>query len=97
VLALAPGTANIWLANPFCATPSSFAVEANGRLWWGVCVWDALGIPATLRTDGVISTRCPDCAAPIELRVRKGGLAQTEVVVHFAVPAAHWWDNIVFT
>ena len=97
VIVLAPGTTNIWLANPLCATPSSFAVEARGRSWWGVCVWDELGIPPMLGDDGVVSTRCPDCGAPIELEIRKGGLAPTPAVVHFAVPAAHWWDNIVFT
>jgi hypothetical protein len=94
---LAPGAANIWLANPLCATPSPFAVEAGGRSWWGVCVWDALGIPAMLGTDGVVSTRCPDCQEPIELAVKGGELEPVEAVIHFAVPASRWWENIAFT
>jgi hypothetical protein len=97
VIVLAPGTANIWLANPLCATPSPFAVEAGGRSWWGVCVWDALGIPAMLGADGSVSTRCPDCQEPIELVVRDGSLLPVEAVIHFAVPAARWWENIAFT
>ena len=38
VVILAPGTATIWAANPFCATPSNFRVEALGRTYWGICI-----------------------------------------------------------
>lgn len=31
VVILAPGTANVWAANPFCAVPTSFRVDARGR------------------------------------------------------------------
>ena len=48
VLILAPGTANVWAPNPFCAVPSNFKVSARGRTYWGICIWDALGIAAAL-------------------------------------------------
>lgn len=97
VLILAPGTANIWAANPFCAVPTNFRVDAAGRTYWGICIWDALGIPAALNSDAVVSTRCPDCDGELVLEVRDGELTRAEGVVHFGVPAARWWDNIAFT
>lgn len=94
---LAPGTSNIWAANPFCAIPSNFKVEALGRTYWGVCIWDALGIPAALHADATITTFCPDCNEKLVLEVRDGQLVQKAGIVHFAVPALQWWQNIAFT
>ena len=97
VLILAPGTATIWAANPFCATPSNFRVEALGRTYWGICIWDALGIPAALRADATVTARCGDCHQDLVLEVRSDALARADGIVHFGVPAARWWDNIAFT
>ena len=97
VFILAPNSTAIWTANPLCATPSAFAVDAGGRDWYGICIWDALGIPAMLGTDGVVSTPCPDCGEPLEFRVRDGDLERIDAVVHFAVPARRWWANIAYT
>lgn len=95
VLVLAPGTPYVWMANPFSAIPTTFAVVAGDRHYWGSCVWDALGIPVSLGVDARIETFCPDCAAPLTLDVRDGALATpAEGVIHFAVPAARWWDDI---
>jgi hypothetical protein len=97
VLILAPGTANVWAANPFCAVPSNFRVEALGRTYWGICIWDALGIPAALHADADITVRCGDCNQDLALQVRGEALTWADGVVHFGVPAARWWDNIAFT
>lgn len=97
VLILAPNDGNIWAANPFCAVPSGFRVLADGKTYWGICVWDALGIAAALGKDAVITAPCGDCGEPMRLEVRDGNLARSEGVVHFAVAAHHWWDNIGFT
>ena len=97
VLVLAPGTLNIWMANPLCAYPTSFWVETPRGAWWGTCVWDALGIPAMLATDATISSRCPDCNEPLDLRVEGDTLRPVEGVAHFAVPARRWWENIAYT
>jgi hypothetical protein len=96
-LVLAPGTPYIWLANPFCALPSPFRVEAGGRTRWGICIWDALGILALLNQDGVVRTFCPDCDQPMELEVVGGKIQHADEVVHFSVPAAEFWDDIGFT
>ena len=98
VLILAPNDGNIWAANPFCAVPSGFRVSAAGKRYWGICIWDALGIVAALGTaDAVIAAPCGDCGSRMTLEVRDGRLVREEGVVHFAVPAHHWWDNIGFT
>jgi len=95
-LVLAPGTLNVWMANPLSAVPTPFRVRVGERAHWGNCIWDALGIIAMLGGDGEVSTRCADCQAPMALAVRDGSLLPAESVIHFAVPAAHWWDNIGF-
>ena len=97
VLILAPNDGNIWAANPFCAVPSGFRVLADGKTYWGICIWDALGIPAALGKDAVITAPCGDCGEPMSLEVRDGRLVRSEGLVHFAVAAHHWWDNIAFT
>ena len=97
VLILAPNDGNIWAANPFCAVPSGFRVSAAGNRYWGICIWDALGIAAALGADAAISASCGDCGARMTLEVRDGRLTRDEGVIHFAVPAHHWWDNIGFT
>lgn len=97
VLILAPNDGNIWAANPFCAVPSGFRVGAGGKTYWGICIWDALGISAALDRDAVISASCGDCGDPMRIEVRHSQLAVSEGIIHFAVPAHHWWDNIGFT
>ena len=97
VLVLAPGTLNIWMANPLSAFPTPFRVATARGSWWGTCIWDALGIPAMLGEDATVSTSCADCSEPLELRVAGGALEAAEGVAHFAVPARRWWDNIGYT
>jgi hypothetical protein len=97
VLILAPHDGDIWAASPFCAVPSGFRVEASGCVYWGICIWDALGIAAALDADAAITAPCGDCGARMEIAIREGRLAHNEGVAHFAVPARRWWDNIGFT
>ena len=97
VLILAPNDGNIWAANPFCAVPSPFRVDALGKTYRGICIWDALGIVAALDADAVIRAVCGDCSEPMSLEIAAGQLRRSEALIHFAVPAHHWWDNIGFT
>lgn len=97
VLVFAPGTLDIWMANPLCAVPTAFRVATASGSWWGTCIWDAFGIPAMLGEDATITTSCPDCGEPFELRVEGGSLLPADGVAHFAVPARRWWDDIGYT
>jgi Alkylmercury lyase len=98
---LAPGTLNVWMANPLSVVPTGFPVTVAGRRHFGNCIWDALGIVAMLAGpdgDGEVTTWCPDCAAPLTFGVVGGRPDPSlEAVAHFAVPAARWWENIGFT
>jgi Alkylmercury lyase len=97
VLVFAPGTREIWMANPLSAFPTPFWVETQQGSWWGSCIWDALGIPAMLNENASISTSCADCGERLELQVEDGALQPVEGVAHFAVPARRWWQNIGYT
>jgi Alkylmercury lyase len=87
----------IRMANPFSAVPTPYRVHAAGRSWYGNCAWDAFGICAALHADGEIETSCLDCGEPIAVRVRSRRPDDESLVFHCLVPAAHWWDDIVFT
>ncbi len=97
VLILAPNDSSIWAANPFCAVPSPFRVETRKKTYWGICIWDALGIVAALGTDAVIRAACGDCSQTMFLEIAGGTLKRSEGIIHFAIPAHRWWDNIGFT
>jgi len=97
VLVLAPGTPYIWMANPFSALPTAYPVEAAGRRWFANCIWDALGVVAMLGGDGKVTTWCADCGERLVTEVAGNTLVGGDGVVHFAVPAAYWWDDIGFS
>lgn len=97
-LVLFPDSLDVWMANPFCFAPTAHHVTAAGRRWTGTCAWDALGIPAALHTDGVVETECACCGEPLVLETSDGELVRgADLLVHFVVPARHWWDDIGFT
>ena len=96
-LVLDESTGEIRMANPFSGVPTRFRVLADGRSWHATCAWDAFGICAALGVDGRIETVCADCDEPIEVRVRDGRPDDETLVFHCLVPAAQWWDDIVFT
>lgn len=87
-----------WMVNPFSAVETPFSVEAGGRSFWGNCIWDALGVVAMLGGRGSVATPCPDCGEPLRVDVAGGRPRHAGgMIAHFAVPAAHWWDDIGFT
>lgn len=97
VLVLHPTTRQLWMAMPFSAVPTDFRVRSAERAWWANCAWDALGISAMLQTPAEITTSCTDCGDPPTVRSTGLALADSSGVVHFAVPAAAWWEDIGFT
>jgi hypothetical protein len=94
VLVLQP-SGEVLMANPFSAVPTPFVTEADGQRWFGNCIWDALGILAALAADGHVLTSCGCCGDAMTLEVRAGAL-RGGGVIHFALPARRWWDDIVF-
>jgi len=101
MLVLQPGSGEVLMANPLSAVPTPFVVETqadNGlRSWYGNCIWDALGVIAMLRVDGRVLASCGCCGESMTVRVRSGEVVSEPAgVVHFAIPAKRWWDDIVF-
>ena len=60
-----------------------------GRIVSGIC--------AALHADGRIETSCPDCGQSMQITVRDQRPDGASLLFHCLVPAAHWWDDIVFT
>ena len=96
-LVLDEATGEIRMANPFSAVPTAHRVQAAGRWWYANCAWDAFGVCAALRVDGRIETSCPDCGEAIAVEIRDRRPDDENLVFHCLVPAAQWWDDIVFT
>ncbi len=98
VLVLRPGTDEVWMAMPFSAVPTGFTVRIGERSWWANCAWDALGVLAALDADGEVVADDPLGGEELHVRVEDGKPSgPAEGVVHFAVPAARWWEDIGFT
>jgi len=96
-LVLSPGTDELRMANPFSAVPTAYRVHARERWWYANCAWDAFGVCAALHADGRIETSCPDCGEPLAIEVRDGRPDREDLLFHCLVPAARWWEDIVFT
>jgi hypothetical protein len=97
ILVLQQNSSEILRAAPFWAVATTFHVQSGKLAWWASCIWDALAIPAMLRRDARITTACPCCDSPMELTVHNGHLLQATGVIHFAVPASRWYEDVVFT
>lgn len=96
-LVLDAASSEIRMANPFSAVPTAYRVSARGRWWYANCAWDAFGVCAALQADGRIETSCADCGEPLAVEVRDQRPSDERLLFHCLVPAAHWWDDIVFT
>jgi Alkylmercury lyase len=96
-IVLRPDTSTIWMAMPFSNIQTPFTVISRGRAYYANCAWDALGVPALLRTDARVFTTCADCGAVLERKVTGGRLTDPRGLVHFAIPARRWWDDVGFT
>ena len=87
----------IRMAPPFSGIETQFRAKVEGKTYYANCAWDALGIPAALHQDGVIEAEDGHTHEPITLTVRDGNPVPQPCAIHFAVPAARWWEDIVHT
>jgi hypothetical protein len=101
ILVLQAGSGEVLMANPLSAVPTPFVVETQAdsvtRSWYGNCIWDALGVIAMMQGDGRVLTSCGCCGESLVVSIHHGEVEATPPgIVHFAIPARHWWDDIVF-
>jgi hypothetical protein len=97
VLVLAGDGESIRMAPPFSGVPTQHRVITDGVSYHANCAWDALGIPAALHRPAVVHSRCEQSLEPLELKVSEQGPDRSDWLFHCVVPAARWWDDIVFT
>ena len=95
-IVLQPDGGEVLMANPFSAVPTPFVVTIGNRSWYGNCVWDAMGIAAMIGADATLDASCGCCGSAMPLAIPDECHDSDERVVHFAIPAARWWDDIVF-
>jgi hypothetical protein len=96
-LVLVPGTEAVWMAHPFSGIETDFVVTVGGRRWFANCVWDGLSILALFGAGGgALDTHSPASGAPIRFEVSAGAVRGAGIV-HFLVPARHFWDDIGYT
>ena len=97
-LFLKPGTDTILMAHPLSAIATDYSAEVGGRRLFANCAWDALGIPAMLRTDASICARHPLDGRAMLFGIQDGRLTgSSQLLVHFALPFRRWYDDLVDT
>jgi len=87
----------IRMAPPFSGVPTQHRVVVDGIEYFANCAWDALGIPAALHRPGTVRSRCEQSHEPLNLSVGLTGPEPSTWLFHCLVPAAKWWDDLVFT
>jgi hypothetical protein len=87
----------IRMAPPFSGIETPFRVKVEGKVYYANCAWDAFGILAALHKDGVIEAADGYTGEAMSLTVKDGKPVPQPCVIHFAVPAARWWEDIVYT
>ncbi|MGB3562030.1 MAG: organomercurial lyase [Thermoanaerobaculia bacterium] len=98
LLVLEPGApGKIRMAPPFSGVETLFVVRVGEISYFANCVWDALGVVAALHEDGVVEASDGHTGEPMRLEVKGGRPVPQECAIHFAVPAARWWDDIIHT
>ena len=97
VFLLEPDTLTVRMANPFSGVQTDFRVGANGKTYFANCAWDMLGIPIALQGDATIQAICSDSHEMVKLQVRHGQVSASDLRIHFPIPFAQWYDDLVFT
>jgi len=97
LLVLEADGASIRMAPPFSGVRTAHVVEAGSVRYFANCAWDALGIPAALHAPGIVHSACGQTGEPCRLSVGIDGPEPSDWRFHCLVPAAKWWDDIVFT
>jgi hypothetical protein len=97
LLVLESDASSIRMAPPFSGVPTEHEVEVGAVTYFANCAWDALAIPAALHRAGQVSSRCGQSHERLHLEVGLDGPEPSDWLFHSLVPAAHWWDDIVFT
>jgi hypothetical protein len=95
-LLLHPHSCEPWIVHPFALSAAGCWVATERHGYWANCLYCALGIAASLRSDAAITTRLGGESETRIFRVKDGALIDTDGVFHLSTPVARWWDNVLF-
>jgi hypothetical protein len=96
VLVLQPESGEILMAPPYSAVPTPFVVRSRHAAYAN-CAWDALGVSVMQHEPVEVHSACACCGEALTVTTRSESTPLGDALIHFAVPARHWWDDIVFT
>jgi hypothetical protein len=96
-LFLDPQTGAIRMAHPLSGVPTGYRVVVGDKAYWANCAWDAFGVPAMLRSDAQIEASFPDGSGVADLRIEHGQTHGHGEIVHFSLPFARWYDDLIHT
>jgi len=97
VLVLEPDGVSIRMAPPFSGIPTQHVVIVDETKYFANCAWDSFGTPAALHRTGRVHSRCEQSGEPLIVEIGLEGSPPCSWLFHCLVPAAKWWDDIVFT
>jgi hypothetical protein len=89
--------ASIRMAPPFSGVHTQHRATVNGTEYFGDCAWDVFGVVAALGGTGIVLSRCEQTREPLLLHLTPDGPLSSGWRFHCVVPAADWWNDIVFT
>jgi hypothetical protein len=93
---LHPGSHRVWVIHPFSLAPTTFLVQSGDRTWWGNCAWCSLGIAALVGSCTITTTLGAE-REQVQITIRDGEPSRPDLVVHFPIPMAQAWDNVIYT
>ena len=89
------------------AVVARWRIVGPGFAWLSGGVTLMLGIPAALHCNAVIEAICTESNESIRLEVRNGQISKSQsanyqstdsqLLIHFPLPFARWYDDLVFT
>lgn len=98
LLFLYPNTDEIMMAFPLSGIKTPYQVIVDDVTLYANCAWDSLGIPAMLGKDAQVTVEHPLTQETITYTIHNGELqAEGGSVVHYALPFAAWYDDLIDT
>ncbi|HEU5209990.1 MAG TPA: alkylmercury lyase family protein [Longimicrobiales bacterium] len=94
---LHPATGEVWAAHPFSAAPTNFWVQTDRIGCWANCAWCAMGAVTLLGGSATVTSTIGAESKQVVLHVAGGVLRERGLCVHFPVPMARAWDNVIYT
>ncbi|PYI36156.1 hypothetical protein BP00DRAFT_453507 [Aspergillus indologenus CBS 114.80] len=85
------------VAHPFSTAPTTCIVSCGERKWWDNCAWCSLGVMQLAGGTASLTTRLGAIGDEVSIAVKDEELVDKDYVIHFPIPMANAWDNVIFT